>query len=70
MIKKEFELEREKQELKSCKLELDNMDEIYKRIFYSAQKPYKQSSSFHLKRVRLPGLLNKSSHPVKNTLDE
>ena len=69
LIRKQFELEREKQDLKVCKLELDNMEELYKRIFYSAQKNHKQSASFHMKKIRLPNLLNKSTHPLKEKND-
>lgn len=70
LIRKEFELEREKQELKCCKMELDNMDDMYKRIFYSASKSNRHNTSFHLKKVKLPGILNRSSHPLKSTIDQ
>lgn len=50
-------------------MELDNMDDIYKRIFHSAHKNNRHSASFHLKKVKLPGILNRSTNPLKNTID-
>ncbi len=41
------------------------MDDIYKRIFHSVQKNNRQSHSFHLKKMRLPGIMNRSTHPIK-----
>lgn len=41
------------------------MDDIYKRIFSSVKKNNRQSHSFQLKKMRLPGIMNKSTHPVK-----
>jgi hypothetical protein len=41
------------------------MDDIYKRIFHSVKKNHRHSQSFQLKKIRLPGIMNKSTHPVK-----
>ena len=45
------------------------MDDIYKRIFYSANKTKAHSASFNLKKVKLPGILNRSSVPLKNSIE-
>ena len=62
--------------MKEAKLELDNMDDIYKRIFYSASHQqshsvsrHKNSGSFHLKKIKLPGIGNRSTHPLKDSFD-
>jgi hypothetical protein len=43
------------------------MDDIYKRIFNSMQRNTRNSNSFHLKKVKLPGIMNRSTNPVKAT---
>jgi hypothetical protein len=40
------------------------MDDIYKRIFSSVHRG-KNSHSTHLRKVRLPGIATRVTHPIK-----
>ncbi len=62
LIKKEMEMEKEKEDVKMCKLELNNMDQIFHKMFEEAK-----FKGIRPKRSRLPSLLSVGQH--RSTVD-
>lgn len=62
LVRRECLLERERKEHLNCRLELENMEDIYERIFVSSNCPSRSKGrNFKIKRVRNSSVLQPSN---------
>ncbi len=62
LIKREMELEKEKEDTKMCRLELGNMDQMFQKMFEEAKV-----KSLKSRRHKLPSLISVGQH--RTTMD-